>query len=282
MRKRLSWITSLLISVFVAGTDLPCQVTGQSINGDRSASTTGLPVARFDIATIKRSGPNQQNVNTLLTYPGARIEALGATFEYFLMEAYDLPPAQILGGPKWIHDARFDIEAKPSADVASRYPQMGNPKNSPPDEVREMLRNLLADRFSLMLHLQQTLGKVYLLTRNKGPLRLDPPKNDKAYPWSGNDDGGYPTGEGLRGISESMPDLTSRLSCWLSQPVIDKTGLTGSYDFLAVLGSSENTVDMTFDDGIIESVREIGLNLDKGTGLVETLVIDRASMPSDN
>jgi len=198
------------------------------------------------------------------------------------MEAYNLPLAQIVGGPSWIHKTRFDIEAKPPADVASRYVHPRNPKNPPPDEIRRMLCNLLTHRFQLKLHFEQREGKVYVLARGRGSLHLNPSKDENAFPWAGGVDGGLPEDNGLRGENISMSNLASRLSQWLSKPVVDQTGLTGSYDFLVVLNPNEIKSELVLGDNLFESLKELGLQLKTSTGMIQTLVIDQASFPSDN
>jgi uncharacterized protein (TIGR03435 family) len=274
------WTSVLLSCVPVIAIGIPAlQAVAQSSPHESSTPVSAAPNANFEVASIKESGPQQHILNALLMYPGARVLALGATLRFLLMEAYNLPPQQIVGGPAWIDKTRFDIEAKPPAGVASRYTAPRNSKNPPPDEIRQMLQNLLAERFQLKVHVQQSEGKVYELVRSGRPLHLSPPKDKNAFPWAGGTEGG-PDGTGLRGINESMPDLAYRLSDSLHTPVVDRTGLSGSYDFLAVDDSDESGLGLS--DGISQSLRQLGLKLKKSTGIVQTLVIDRVSLPSGN
>lgn len=151
-----SVLLSCLLAIVIGAPAL--QAIGQSSLSGSSDHAPVAPNAKFEVASIKETNPDQKFmiINALLTYPGARVAARGATLGYLLMEAYRLPRAQIVGGPNWIDKTRFDIDAKPPEDVASRYAHLtGSIKTPPPDEIRQMLRNLLTERFQLKLHLQQ-------------------------------------------------------------------------------------------------------------------------------
>ena len=186
----------------------------------------------------------------------------------------------LLGGYAWIDKERFHIEAKPPDVVASRYAALDDPLKSPPDEIRQMLQNLLAERFQLKVHIQQDKGRIYELLRNNRPLLLSPPKDKNAFPWTGSPEGGVPHGEGLRGRNISMPELATRLTEFLGCPVIDQTGLSGSFDFL--VHSESDDTGMVLIDGISQPLRELGLELKKNTGIVYKLVVDQVSLPSSN
>lgn len=244
--------------------------------------TLKAPHSSFEVASIRRTNPEQHIVNALLTYPGARVVGLGIPLKYLLMVAYRLPPAQIIGGPRWTRTTRFDIEAKPSAKVASHYLHLFDPKLPPPEPIRQMLRNLLITRFRLKLHYQEKTGTVFALVRTGRPLRLVPSTNMRVYPWAGGMGGGLPAGDGLRGENISMRGLASRLTRWLSEPVVDHTGLTGSYNFKVRTPPPEGNSRMDLNQDIFESLRELGLRLKKTTGKIRLLVIDSASQPTPN
>jgi uncharacterized protein (TIGR03435 family) len=165
--------------------------------------------------------------------------------------------------------------------MASEFTNISNSK-TPPDKVRLMLRNLLTDRFQLDVHFEQSEGRIYELVRGRGPLRLSPSKDKNEYPWAGSVEGGAPNGDGLRGTNISMPGLASRLSSWFSFTVVDHTGLSGSYDFQATFSSDEHASPLDVQNSILESVKELGLELRKSVGVIQKLVVARASLPSEN
>ena len=64
---------------------------------------------------------------------------------------------RIIGGPAWINNVWFDIEARFDPMVL-RLPTRSTPADSPipiPSAVSEMMRSLLADRFKLTIHFEE-------------------------------------------------------------------------------------------------------------------------------
>ena len=77
-----------------------------------------------------------------------------------------------------------------------------------------------------------------------------------------------------------MPDLAWRLSRYVQRPVLDKTGLSGSFDFLVPYPSEDPRPDVI--SMILTTVQGLGLKLESSRGPVETIVIDHAEKPSSN
>ena len=199
------------------------------------------------------------------------------TVRYLIAEAYGIDESQIVGGLALIDKDRFHVEAKPPGSVASRYKDLQDPLQEPPDEIRQMLQNLLAERFQLQVHVEQKDGQIYELVRNKRPLRLSPPKDKNVFPWAGAIGGGIPNGKSLGGRNISMPELARWITEWLRRPVIDRTSISGAYDFQ--VDSESDDTGLQLIDGVSQSLREVGLALKKSTGSTYTLVIDQVSQP---
>ncbi|MGD0496938.1 MAG: M56 family metallopeptidase [Bryobacteraceae bacterium] len=252
--------------------------------GDAAAAfaQTTAPLPSFEVASVKPADPKVRD-RGIYTYPGGRITCHNCPLVMLIVESFDVPFFQVKGGPRWINDDQFDIEAKPPASSKSSKANPPYPKAPLNEEQRQMLQTLLADRFQLKFHRETKAGPVYLLMKgNKGDkgLKLQDAKDRGAYPWAGGPKGGAPVnGDGLAGINISMPQLAARLSAWLQHPVLDRTGLKGSFDFKV-----DNSGDPAPDQisGILTSVQEIGLKLKAGRGPVETIVIDHAEKPSAN
>src|SRR6185312_8852752 len=96
-----------------------------------------LHAASFDVASVKPANPNAVGSNTD-SDPG-RITMQNVTLKRCIMRAYEVPDIQITGGPKWLDESRYDIEAQ--AGYAAQYA-----------ELNQMLQTLLAERFRLRLH----------------------------------------------------------------------------------------------------------------------------------
>jgi uncharacterized protein (TIGR03435 family) len=129
-----------------------------------------------------------------------------------IAQAYGIAPAQVTG-PPWIESDRFDVVAK--------YPTGVQPQDRP-----IMLRNLLEDRFHLVVHRDSKEASGYALVVAKSGLKLKP-----AEP--GDDDTQHTGGriQSLAVKKTSMTRLASLVSRYLSIPVVDHTGLDGVYDF---------------------------------------------------
>jgi uncharacterized protein (TIGR03435 family) len=198
-----------------------------------------------------------------------------------ILGAFDVQPFQVSGGPRWIDDDRFDIEAKPPASSKSSKANPASPKLPLDDEQRQMLQALLADRFQLKFHREAREGQVYLLVKGNKGLKLQDAKDKDAFPWAGSIAGALPNGDGLAGTNISMPQLAVRLSGWLRRPVVERTGLEGSFDFKFQYPSDGPDYSYPIPS-ILASIQGIGLKLEAATGPVETIVIDQAEKPSTN
>jgi uncharacterized protein (TIGR03435 family) len=238
----------------------------------------------FDVASIKPSSPDNREINGGYTYPGGRVECIACTLQYLVMLALDAQYWQISGGPDWTDIARgtrYDVEAKPPE--TSPAVRLDNPvKKTPPSaEQRQMLQSLLADRFQLKFHIEKRTGDVYILSQGDKALKLQLPKDPAGFHWAGSPEGGAVVrGTGVAGTNISMPELAMRLSGFLRRPVVDQTGLTGTYDFEYRTGNDDPDSDVTV--GIVTSLRELGLKLALGKGPVNTIVIDHVERPTSN
>ena len=243
-------------------------------------TTPKLP--EFEVASVK---PNPKGgVAGFNTYPGGRIRCEFCRFEWLVMFAFDLQPHQVVGGPEWILVDGYSIDAKPPATSESAKLNPPSPYSPLSDEQRLMLQALLIDRFQLKFHRENRTGQVYALTKGTGTLKLYPPK-DPSYPaWIGSvyNAGGL-SGDGMRGQNISMSQLALDLSRYLEHPVLDETGLKGSFDFKYQISDYNPNLDMQdFVGSILTSLHGIGLNLKSTKGPVETIVIDHVERPSAN
>jgi len=198
-----------------------------------AVSATGrqvMPNLSFDAATLKQTDDSEGGV--FLTYPGGRVTVKGLTLKMLIVEAYNIQQFQVLNAPAWVDEIRYHIDAVPPAIPKLANYNPSNPKVTPPDEVLEMLRNFLADRFHLKTHEETTDGPGYALVRGDKPLRLNEPKDKNAYPvFAGGRTDTVPAQFYRRGINVSMAGLASSLSSTLAAPVVDQTGIVGSFDF---------------------------------------------------
>jgi uncharacterized protein (TIGR03435 family) len=262
----------------------------------------------FDAASVRRNkstapatslfplGPGDAFV------PGSLFSAVNQPLIAYLRFAYKLGQGDLLGLPAWVYSDTFDIQARA-------------PGGAPKDQMRLMMRALLADRFKLTTHMEPENRPVFNLVLAKpqrtGPqLRRDPDCSGASPIAAGVDLPSIPCGS-LGPVSGSTPEkgrlagrgvTIARIAAILSnpftgvdRPVLDRTGLAGSYDFSvewslardrALLPDAGQNLGIdTGDDGpaFPEALeKQLGLKLVSTTGPVDVLVIDRVEPPQDN
>jgi len=224
----------------------------------------------FEVASIK---PFQGlPLNVYMNTSGPRVTISEYGLPGLLMTAYQVEPWQISGGPVWMETDRFNIVANAPGE---RTPTQ--------EQIRQMLRTLLADRFQLKVHREKKEGPVYALVVDKKGPKLTP---------STSADSTFSTGGGVRGVRltfqrQTMEYLALQLSNsgGLGREVLDKTELTGTYDFNLhwAAGNDGNPPPDSNEPGLFTAVQEqLGLKLEPRKAPVETLVIDHAEKPSPN
>jgi uncharacterized protein (TIGR03435 family) len=232
----------------------------------------------FEVASIKPWASRE--IGGIHVYPGGRIEFRGCTLHYLVEQAFNVQPFQVSGGPAWIQNDRYDIDAKPPASSKSSQYMPAIQKAPMLEEQRQMLESLLAERFHLQYHRETGEGPVYLLVKGDKPLKMTDAKEKIEFQWAGAVRGGPPFSDGIRGLNESMEDLARRLAVPLGRPVLDRTGITGTFDFQAEYASGDPNPDIA--GVILTSVRDLGLKLEQSRGPVETIVIDHIEKPTAN
>ena len=226
--------------------------------------------------------------------PGGRFEAVNATALLLITYAYDLGPDFVDGAPEWVRADRLDVQAK-AADPTSSA-----------DDVRKMLRSLLADRFSLVAREVAQLRPTYALARIRpnGPLGpkmraistdcdalmkdvaagkaqfpTPPPATGPVAPCLIRSRLGVVHSGGI-----SMAALAKALYQGAERIVIDKTGLPGWYEVeldYRPLSAPPDSPDTAALPSIFAALEEqLGLELVPERTLVPTLVIDRISRPA--
>ncbi len=235
------------------------------------------PLPQFEVATIKSPGPQVRGI-TLYNYPGGRIAISLYSVAMLLHESLGVQRVQLVGAPAWIDTERFMIEAKPPA--SSKLSSFTPPNRETPlvQEQRQMLLALLMDRFQLKFHRESKEGVVYLLSKGPKALALEQPKHpENRMFFAGLLGGGNGT---VSAANATMEFIVSQLSRSMGGPVLDRTDLTGPFDFtLKDIYDPEESDLVTIAQS---TVHALGLKLERSRGSVETIVIDRLEKPSAN
>lgn len=203
----------------------------------------------FEVASIKPAEqPTPQAMMAGKVKLGESIDGNRADYgfvniEYLITKAYGVKPYQV-SGPSWVQSERYDIVAK-------------LPDGATKDQVPDMLKALLADRFKLAVHHETKEHAVYALVVGKNGPKLKesapeaPAAADGDKPAS-NTMSMAPTGDGrgmtvkgpmgnmkistadgalhMQSSQMSMAAFIDMISRFVDKPVVDETGLKGKYD----------------------------------------------------
>jgi len=274
--------------------------------GSGQAPPTPQVAIAFDAASIK------QNTSGAITsfvgrQPGGRFAATNATLGEFVRYAWQLQPFQLQGGPPWLETDRWDI--------AARLATIPAPASSQLDETIRAVQNLLEDRFKLVAHREirelatyalvlaradRTLGPemrrstldcaTLMATRSRGGPPPAPPPS-----------GGPPCGlsgriGSIRSGGVPLSELAQSLSSRVQRTVVDRTGLSGNWDFVLTYASDSAQIapgvlapgdpppppDANAGSLFTALREQLGLKLESAKGPVEVLVIDSGQKPVED
>jgi uncharacterized protein (TIGR03435 family) len=209
----------------------------------------------FEVAAVKPSAQLTPQslvsgqVRLGVNVTGARVDIDYLSLADLIRTAYDVKGFQV-SGPDWMSTERFDIAAK-------------LPDGATKDDVNAMLQTLLAERFGLVVHREKRDHQVYALIVGRDGPKMQPGEPDVAAPpqddapppvLSANgqslsalkqtSDGFSATvtgktgptkismtaaGEHIEALRITMPVFADTLTPMMDRPVVDQTGLTGTY-----------------------------------------------------
>ena len=262
----------------------------------RSAdSIRDLPA--FDVASIK---PNTSGefLGRFGYEPGGQLVVVNNAVRNLIRSAYSLQNYQILGGPAWMTSDRYDISARAGGDPSQ-------------EQLRLMLRRLLSERFKLVARMETREIPIYALVGAKPDRSLGPGLRRAAVdclaitaaaekrgvapelpqPQGNRPACGTRSMPGLMmGAGVSMSDFARNLAGPADRLVVDKTGLTGSWDFDLTYALDQPVPNIPGlppppPDAapLFTALQEqLGLKLEPQRAPVEVLVIVSIERPSEN
>ncbi|MGB7762223.1 MAG: TIGR03435 family protein [Bryobacteraceae bacterium] len=228
--------------------------------------------ARFEVASVKPTGVLEQfgTTSSGLRTGHGRLTASNVTLKRCIMGAFAVGPNQISGGPAWLDSDGYDIVAKAERPVGDAA-------------LMAMLQSLLIERFKLAIHRETRTAEAFVLEVAKGG-----PKLQRA------EDKGSSTSN-RRGFIDAktitMDRFAEVLSRQMDLPVLNRTGLAGSFDLkLEWTPESRGPARPGTDDAMTETgvsiftaiQQQLGLRLRAKKTPVEVIVIDHAEKPSEN
>jgi len=309
------------VKQFVLGCFIAVSTVSLAVmSGPSRAQQTAAVVNRyeFEVATIRPAPPNASNGGFAGFSTDDTFQSRNFILRPIIRIAYGKSQGEeelIKGGPSWLDSERYDITAKMEPSVADALQKL-----KPDDRElahEQMLQKLLGDRLKLVTHREAEEMRVYFLTLAKNGSKLKQAMPDdpytKAFPcadkFAGRVQAGKIYGVGGGGPSDAMTEtlyafgvtmtgLARQLTFHAGHTVVDRTGLTGSYDFVLKFGprgmpnASEATPDSSAvpiapdpsgaPDLFTANQQQLGLKLVSGKGPVEVIVIDYVEKPSGN
>lgn len=265
----------------------------------------------FEVASIKPAAPMQAGRIMVGSRGGpgtgepGQMTFTNSSIADLIQSAYDVKSFQVTG-PGWLQTERFDVIAKVPAGATKA-------------ESRIMLQHLLADRFKLVLHRSTKESSIYALVVAKGGPKLTEsakPADAEAANEPGHVRGGMTMmiapGGRMRMVAQgtTIAKLVDALAMQLDRPIVDMTGLTGTYDITlefapdpAIIQAKMAAMGMPpppppsdgagpgaapSDSGPLATIftalpEQLGLRLEARKGPVELLVVDSAEKtPAEN
>ena len=263
----------------------------------------------FEVATIKqnKSGERGGGIRRL---PGGRVTVTNTPVRVLIAFAYQLGQYQLVGGPAWLGDDRFDITAKIDGN-----PEWEGPGSGKPDPIQVSMRKLLAERFKLKFHTESRDLDAYALVMVKpgvpGPALKPSPTDCKALaeqlrqgklpPAASQPVDGIMPCSIMGRIGQisfdgfAMSQAAGMMVGQAGRPVVDRTGLTGNWQFLMTFaqerpvgapapppGEQLPAPDPNAPSFFTALQEQLGLKLESTKAPFDVTVIDSAEHPTDD
>jgi uncharacterized protein (TIGR03435 family) len=269
----------LLVSAFTAAAFCAPLAISSPVTGQTQSPSGARP--SFDVASIKeRDARVPLGLVGIQVLPG-RVNSRCASLYTLVFFAYNLTLASPINGlPNWADAPCSDGSSANTYEVQATMP---------PDTTRAqaqlMMQTLLAERFKLLVHSETKTMSVLALVVGVGGFKPKPSDPDNDPPRAPGSLGCPPDDRACRMLvlgSAPVSALAQLLSNSLGRPVIDKTGLSGTYDFNVLKWAGDNSSGSPLPS-LPTAVKEaFGLELKSENSAIEILVIDRAEKPSSN
>ena len=282
---------------------------GQQPTPQQAADTAPLP--QYEVVSIKPHKDEGMNMRIGMRLLPDGFTADGAHLDELLRNAFDVSRDRLINEPEWAKSGRYDIEAKVAPEDAPKLKDLGFAQRW------AMLLPVFQDRFGLKFHHETKEMEVYTLVVAKGGSKLKeaspdelgtngPPSSPNGPAVVGGPRKGQmmmsmsPQGMKLETHASTMAILVRMISQQTGSTVVDKTGLTGSYDYTLSFTPDQGNGPMGMAPGghgpdgaeqsqeppaplIFTALQEqLGLKLVAQKQQVDVIVIDHIEQPSGN
>ena len=262
------------------------------------------PRLEFEVASVKKNLSGNQG-GSFGARPGGQIIVTNNTLRNIIRNVWNLQDFQIVGGPEWINQDRWDVNAKAPESLIQQQPQQQQPMQQQ-QQLLMMMRTMLADRFQLVVHNENREMPVYAIVLARPDGRFGPQlkrseldcnalaeaiKRGEATPPPRSPDRpfcGTRTGAGtIMTSGVQMADFARNLAPSTGRIVLDRTGLTGPFDIELKftpdpLGPGVGDPATDVPSLFVAIQEQLGLKLEAVRAPVDVLVIDSAQRPTEN
>jgi uncharacterized protein (TIGR03435 family) len=262
------------------------------------------PSPKFEVASVRPSPPAGQDRGSIgLHVDGAQVRFVAIPMRDYIARAYRMKLYQVTG-PDWLSSERFDLNAK-------------LPEGSTQEQIPEMLRAFLEERFQIKLHREKKDLPVYALIVGKAPLKVQESapdaadaarKGDVAVTATGTAEGvSVDLGNGsyytfsnnkFEAKRVTMDTLARQIERYLDRPVVDMTDLKGKYDLTLPVTTEDyqtmlirvavnagmilppqaiQLMDNGSNASLMDGFEKLGLKMDARKAPLDVLVVDQLS-----
>jgi uncharacterized protein (TIGR03435 family) len=249
------------------------------------------PTLTFDVATIRLAPPPDANFHVAVSSPphSSRFEATNLPVKALLQIAYGFD-APVDGAPDWVTKTLYNIQARSDEAADAKLAKLTD--NEVRLEKRHAIRALLAERFDLKTHMETRNSAIYNLVLAKGGVKMQPvppppppAPGEAPPPFPPADVKAHGSQHGLEFVGSNAPirAISGALSSMVEAPVVDKTGLTGTYNYTLQFGREWSANDPDSWPSIFTAVQEqLGLKLESVHESVPNLIVDHITKPTEN
>lgn len=245
--------------------------------------------ATIDVKSARSVDPQFRRVRVL---PNGDLTATSANTITLISEGYDVPanPSERLSTlPPWVYSERYNIQAK----APSRAKQMSPSDGKTSKLVRQMFRQILADRFHLLMRAENRTVPVYALVVARGGPKLKQSNlSDCIFDTAQGGCHSFLIGFGhpLNSRAADMDDLAHYIENWTDLPVVNRTSLTGVFA-MSTEGwqpmrlpppppNGAGNMDFTHLQTLDAALSSLGLELRKQVATLPVYAVQQIERPS--
>jgi uncharacterized protein (TIGR03435 family) len=250
-------MASALLWLYLLSAPLMATAQGNSV------PSTAIAQARYEVASIHPSRPGASVRDGRFSLGVDRFDTEAATVDDILEMLNGWQLYRVVGGPDWMRTDRYDIHAKAGGPI-------------PSEERQDAVLALLAERFKLVVHRETRDMPAMVLMAPIRPAGLKPAA-----------DGETPSIRyGAQGdpifVAVPMSAVTNYLSNMWYSPVVDQTGLAGTFNFSLAPSAVYPAPGAAWGDLVREAVLAFGFKVETRKVPMQVTVVDRCERPSQN